>query len=289
MEIGFIGLGFMGEPVALNLARAGHRLVVWNRSPRPCQALAEAGAAVADGPGEVFARCGTVLVMLASEAALDQVLGRGTPGFGPRVKDRLLVNLATCGAAYAKGLEAALLAEGGRYVEAPVSGSRVPAERGQLVAMMAGTPGDLEQVRPLLAPLCRQAIPCGPVPGGTLMKFATLIVNVATITALAEATQFARRQGLDLERFNEAVLQGPLASDVARVKAPKLAHGDFAPQAAIRNVIESHRLVVEAAREAGIATPVEDTCLDLYRRALAQGLGDEDMVAVVKVYEAMGR
>ncbi|HWQ08467.1 MAG TPA: NAD-binding protein, partial [Holophaga sp.] len=191
--------------------------------------------------------------------------------------------------AYAKNLEAAILAEGGRYVEALVSGSRVPAERGQLVAMVAGLPEDVAQVVPLLAPMCRQAIPCGPVPGGTLMKFATLIVNVATITALAEAVQFARRQGLDLERFSEALLQGPLASDVARVKAPKLTRQDFAPQAAIRNAIESHRLVVEAAREARIPTPVEDACLDLYRRALVQGLGDEDMVAVVKVYEAMNR
>jgi 3-hydroxyisobutyrate dehydrogenase len=227
--------------------------------------------------------------MLLNGDALDHVLGRGTPDFGPRVKGKLLVNMATNSAAYAKGLEVALLAEGGRYVEAPVSGSRVPAELGKLLAMVAGSPEDVKQVLPLLTPLCRQAIPCGLVPGGTLMKFATLIVNVATITAIAEAMQFARRYGLDLERFNEALLQGPLASDVARVKAPKLTRKDFTPQAAIRNAIESHRLVVEAAWEAGIPTPVEDACLGMYGRAMTQGLGDEDMVAVIKVYEAMNR
>jgi len=101
--------------------------------------------------------------------------------------------------------------------------------------------------------------------------------------------QFARRQGLDLDRFNEVLLQGPLASDVARVKAPKLAHRDFTPQAALRNVAEVNRLVVEAAREADIPTPVADACLGMYRRALGQGLGDEDMVAVAKTYEAMAR
>jgi len=289
MEIGFIGLGAMGEPMALNLVKAGHRLVVWNRNPQRSRILAEAGATVAACPGDVFARCPTVLSMLTDGDALDQVLGRGTADFATRVQGRLLVNLSTNSAAYAKGLETALLAEGGRYVEAPVSGSRVPAESGQLVAMVAGAPGDLEQVMPLLAPLCRQVVPCGPVPGGTLMKFATLIVNIATITAIAEALQFARRQGLDLERLNEVLLQGPLASDVARVKAPKLARRDFTPQAALRNAAESNRLVVEAAREAGIPTPVLDACLDMYRRALGQGLGDEDMVAVAKTYEAMER
>ena len=289
MEIGFIGLGAMGEPMALNLVKAGHCLVVWNRNAQRSRILAEAGAVVATGPGEVFARCGIILTMLTDGKALDQVLGRGTADFGPQVKGRLLVNLATNSAAYAKGLEAALLAEGGRYVEAPVSGSRVPAESGQLVAMVAGAPGEVEQVMPLLGPLCRQVVPCGLVPGGTLMKFATLIVNIATITAIAEALQFAGRQGLDLERFNEVLLQGPLASDVARVKAPKLAHRDFTPQAALRNAAESNRLVVEAAREAGIPTPLVDACLDMYRRALAQGLGDEDMVAVAKTYEGMER
>ncbi|HWQ09596.1 MAG TPA: NAD(P)-binding domain-containing protein, partial [Holophaga sp.] len=97
MEIGFIGLGFMGEPMALNLVRAGHRLVVWNRNPRRSRILQEAGAEVADGPGEVFARCSVVLAMLASGDALDQVLGRGTPAFGPRMAGKLLVNLATNG------------------------------------------------------------------------------------------------------------------------------------------------------------------------------------------------
>ena len=289
MEIGFVGLGAMGEPMALNLVKAGHQVIVWNRNTERSRILAEAGATVAGGPGEVFARCFTVLTMLTDGDALDQVLGRGTADFGPRVEGRLIVNLGTNSAAYAKGLEAALLAAGGRYVEAPVSGSRVPAQKGQLVAMVAGAPGDVEQVMPLLGPLCRQVVPCGLVPGGTLMKFSTLIVNIATITAIAEALQFARRQGLDLERCNEVLLQGPLASDVARVKAPKLAQRDFTPQAALRNAAESNRLVVEAAREAGIPTPLLDACLGMHQRALAQGLGDEDMVAVAKTYEGMGR
>jgi 3-hydroxyisobutyrate dehydrogenase len=287
--IGFLGLGTMGEPMAMNLQRAGFPLVVWNRDARKGAALAQAGAGLAASVEEVFARCSLVLAMLADGAALDAVLARDTPDFAQRLSGRLLVNMATNSAAYSQGLEAAVRAAGGRYVEAPVSGSRKPAEAGQLVAMLAGEPEDLERLRPVLAPLCRQIVPRGAVPGGIRTKISTHLFLIAMVTALAEATNLAARQGLDLVRFSEVILGGPLASEVARVKVPKLAQRDFTPQAAIRNVLESNRLVVEAAREARVPTPLADACLRLNEAALAQGFGDEDMVAVLKAYETLVR
>src|SRR5512145_3114718 len=136
-SIGFLGLGTMGEPMAMNLQRAGFPLVVWNRDARKGAPLVQAGAALAASVEDVFARCGLVLAMLADGAALDSVLARGTPAFAQHLNGRLLVNMATNSAAYSKGLEAAIRAVGGRYVEAPMSGSRKPAEAGQLVAMLA--------------------------------------------------------------------------------------------------------------------------------------------------------
>jgi 3-hydroxyisobutyrate dehydrogenase len=287
--IGFIVPGTMGEPMALNLQKAGGPLVVWNRNPVKAEALVQAGALLAVGPAEVFARCRVVLAMLVDGVALDQVLGRGTPAFAERVSGRLVVSLATHSAAYSKGLEAAIRAAGGRYAEAPVSGSRKPVEAGQLVAMMAGDPADLERLRPLLAAMCRQVVPCGAVPGGTLMKISTALFNIAMITALSEAMNFAARQGLDLDRFNEVLLGSPMASDVARVKAPKIARRDFAAQASVRNVLDVNRLLVEAARASGIPTPLADACRRVHEQALAMGFGDEDMIAVLKAYEVSSR
>ena len=287
--IGFIGLGTMGEPMALNLQKAGFPLVVWNRHSGKAEALVKEGALLATKPAEVFARCRIILVMLVDGEALDQVLDRDAPGFGERVKDRLVVSMATHSVAYSKGLEAAIRAAGGRYAEAPVAGSRKPAEVGQLVAMMAGDLKDLDRLRPILATMCRQIVPCGAVPNGTLMKTSTALFNIAMITALSESMNFAARQGLDLDRFNEVLLEGPMASDVARVKAPKIARRDFAAQASVRNVLEVNRLVVEAARTAGIPTPLADACRRVHEQALAMGLGDEDMVAVLKAYESMAR
>ncbi len=140
--VGFIGLGTMGEAMAVNLVKAGTPLLVWNRSPSKCEILAKVGA----DPAEVFARCEVVFLMLVDGGAMDAVLARGDRAFGDRVKGRTLINTATTTPSYSKALESDVRAEGGRYVEAPVSGSRKPAEAGQLVAMLAGEPEDVGSI-----------------------------------------------------------------------------------------------------------------------------------------------
>lgn len=283
--IGFIGLGTMGQPMALNLLRAGTPLVLWNRSAERCEALAQAGAAIARDAAEVFAQCDTVILMLANEAATDAVLGRGTSDFNARMAGRRVVAMGTMPAAYSQALAADIRAVGGRYVEAPVSGSRKPAETAQLVAMLAGEPKDLAVVRPLLAPMCRDIFDCGAVPGALRMKLAVNVFLITLVTGLAEAANFAARHSLDLERFVAILDAGPMASDVSRIKAAKLLRQDFARQAGISDVLKNSRLVVEAARDAAIASPLMDICLALYRETEALGLGDDDMVAVVRAIE----
>jgi len=223
--------------------------------------------------------------MLLDGAALDSVLARGDPSFGDRVKGRTLINMATLPPGYSKALEADVRAAGGRYVEAPVSGSRRPAETGQLVAMLAGEPEVVEAVRPLLAPMCRDAIACGPVPNALYMKLSVNLFMIAMVTGLAEAVHFAERHGLDRAQLLAVLDASPMASDVSRVKAAKLVARDFAVQAAISNVLQNVRLIAEAAREAGVASPVLDACHALYRETEALGLAGSDMVAVIRAIE----
>jgi len=283
--VGFIGLGVMGEPMALNLTRAGTPLLVWNRSPARCDVLAKAGALVAKDTADVFARCEVVILMLRHGAAMDEALARGKGAFGDRVRGRTLINMATTVPSYSEGLEAEVRAAGGRYLEAPVSGSRQPAEAGQLVAMLAGDPEVVESVRPVLAPMCRDAIACGPVPGALYMKLAVNLFMIAMVTGLAEGVHFAQRQGLDLARLRAVLDASPMASDVSRVKAAKLVSEDFTVQAAISNVLENVRLIADAARETGIASPLLDVCHALYGETEALGLGRADMVAVIRAIE----
>jgi 3-hydroxyisobutyrate dehydrogenase len=286
MDVGFIGLGVMGQPMALNLARAGTPLVVWNRSAEKSAPLRAAGAGVAAGPAEVFRQARVVILMLVDGAAIDSVLGRGTPDFGGNVARHTIVHMGTTSPDYSRGLEADIGAAGGSYVEAPVSGSRKPAEDGQLVAMLAGERAIVEEVRPVLEPMCHQTVMCGPVPTATLTKLAVNLFGNTMVACLAEAVHFADRHGLDMQQLLAVFDAGPMASGVSRVKAPKLVSGDFAVQASSSNVLENTRLIAEAARRAGLAAPLLDVCEALYAETVALGHGESDMVAVVRALEA---
>jgi 3-hydroxyisobutyrate dehydrogenase len=286
VDVGFLGLGVMGEPMALNLVRAGTPLVVWNRSAHRRETLRAAGAKVATSPAEVFERARVVILMLADATAVDTTLGRGTPDFTANVADHTVVHMGTTAPAYSRGLEAGIRAAGGAYVEAPVSGSRKPAEAGQLVAMLAGHPSAAAEVGPLLRPMCHETILCGPVPNGLLMKQAINLFLITMVTGLAEAAHFADRHGLDLHRFVSVLDAGPMASSVSRAKALKLTTRDFAVQAAVSDVLHNNcKLIADEAREAGIASPLLDVCHALFDETHALGLGNSDMVAVLRAIE----
>ncbi|MER5887661.1 NAD(P)-dependent oxidoreductase [Streptomyces sp. NPDC001941] len=284
--VGFIGLGVMGQPMALRLARAGTPLVVWNRSPDKCAPLRAAGARVADDPSEVFERAGVVLLMLADEDAIDSVLRRGTPSFGAYATGRTLVHMGTTSPAHSRALGADVRAAGGSYVEAPVSGSRIPAEQGQLVAMLAGDDAAVALVRPLLSPVCRTTFTCGAVPGALLTKLSVNLFLITMVTGLAEAFHFADRHGLDRQLLREVLDAGPMASAVSTVKAAKLTARDYDVQAAVLDVLMNNRLIADEARAGHHASPLLDTCHALFGEAVALGHGGLDMAAVLHAIEA---
>ena len=286
MSVGFIGLGNMGLPMALNMVRAGTPLVVWNRSRDKADLVAEAGATIADSPAHVFREARTVFVMLANGTAIDDVLERGTPRFAQMVAGRTLVHMGTTEASYSERLGEDTTSAGGRYVEAPVSGSRRPAEAGELVGMVAGPDAAVDAVLPMLAPLCATTVRCGQVPGATRMKLAVNHFLITQVTGLAEAFHFAENSGLDVEVFQSVLDSGPMASSVSRLKLEKLVRGDFEVQASIKDVHYNSRLVADAARQAGVSSPVLNICRDLFAEAERLGHGPADMAAVLRAIEA---
>ncbi|GAA0582148.1 NAD(P)-dependent oxidoreductase [Paractinoplanes ferrugineus] len=274
MVLGFLGLGVMGRPMAANLVGAGHELVGWTRSGRELP-----GARGAASPAEVFEQAEVVFLMLANAEAIDSVIG-------PAVRDRTVVHMGTTSPEYSAGLGARVRELGGRYVEAPVSGSRGPAEAGQLVAMLAGDEPDRDRVRPLLAPMCREVFDCGPVPRGLLLKLAVNTFLISMVTGLAEAFHFADGVGLDPALLRDVLDAGPMASFVSKGKGGKIVAGDYSVQAAIRDVHYNNRLIVEAAAKHGLATPLLDICRELYAETEQQGRGGEDMASVIHAVKA---
>ena len=163
--------------------------------------------------------------------------------------------------------------------------SRKPAEAGQLVVMLAGAPDDVDAIRALVKPLCRDSFVCGDVPSALTMKLAVNLFLITMVTGLTEATHFAQRHGIDLARFADVLNAGPMASDVSRVKLGKLVAVDFSVQAAITDVLKNARLVAESARGIGIASPLLDMCHALYGETERAGHGTDDMVAVIRAIE----
>jgi 3-hydroxyisobutyrate dehydrogenase len=155
--------------------------------------------------------------------------------------------------------------------------------------MLAGDPAATDAVAPLLAPMCREVVVCGPVPSALHMKLAVNLFLITMVTGLVESVHLAARLGLDPDTFRQVVDAGPMASTVSRGKLRKLADGDFAAQAAAADVLKNNRLVAEAARQAGAASPLLDVCHRLFAETVATGHGGEDMIAVLRAVERRSR
>ncbi len=280
--VGFVGLGRMGEPMANRLLEHGVELVVWNRTSAKVDALCGIGAIRADSVADVFERCGTVILMLSNGEVVDEVLGRTTSGFQVRVEDRTVVNMGTVATAYSAALASHLQQHGGRYVEAPVSGSRVPAQNGELVAMIAGDPAILDAVEELVAPMTTATFRCGVPPQALGTKLAVNVFLITLVTGLAESMAFAERLGLDLEDVRKVLDAGPMASAVSRSKLAKVLEDDWSPQAASSDVLYNNRLILEAAYDVAADLPLLSVCERLFAATEKAGLGGADMIAVLE-------
>jgi len=285
-RVGFLGLGLMGAPMARRLVDAGVPLTVWNRSEAAVRDLARAGAVPVASPAEVFAASDTVLVMLRNEAAIDAVLRDAAGAIRPFVAGRTVVNMGTIAPAGSRRLDADIRAAHGTYVEAPVSGSRVPAQNGELVGMIAGPDDAVARVRPLLDPLCAQVTPCGEVPGALTMKLTVNVFLVALLTGLVESFHFGDAHGIDLAVLRRLLDAGQMSSPISRVKTDKLVRGDVSPQASVADVAANADLIIDAARAAGIVTPVIDACAQLFAQGVERGDGPLDAIAVINALSA---
>ena len=285
-KVGFIGLGVMGQPMALNLVKASVRLIIWNRTPERTDLLRDVGAVVAGSVEEVFAGSRIVILMLINETVTDTVLGRGSPAFAELVCGHVVVSMGSTAPDYSRALAADIQAAGGRYVEAPVSGSKKPAEAGELVALLGGDPDTIAEIRPVLSAMCRQALICGPVGSGLLMKLAVNLYLDTMLVGLAEAMHFADRQGLDLHTFQAAIESGPMASDLTGIKISKLITRDFSVQAAASDAYANTLLIAGQARSARIASPLLDLASQLYGETVRLGNNRHDMISVLQAIEA---
>jgi 2-hydroxy-3-oxopropionate reductase len=285
--VGFVGLGVMGRPMARNLLRAGHRVVVWNRSAGPAAELATAGATVARTPAELATAAPVVLTMLPDLPQVEEVLQRDDGLLAGMDRGSVLVVMGTVSPVAVRDLGGRLEPAGVAVVDAPVSGGDVGAEQATLSIMVGGSPEDVARVRPYLEAMGTTVDHLGPLGAGQLAKACNQIVVAATLTALSEALVLARRGGLDPQRVFAVLGGGLAASRVLEVKGPKLLGGDFRPGGAAAFQHKDLGFALAAAREEGVALPLTALVDQLYGAARWNGFGDDDHSVVVRVIERL--
>ncbi|QKH38994.1 NAD(P)-dependent oxidoreductase [Achromobacter pestifer] len=275
----------MGDPIARNLHKAGMAVTVYCRTPATRQAFRGSGIAVSDSAVNAIQASDTTILLVPSGQDVDQVLGRGTHGRIPFSLDgKTIILMATVAPSYSRDLASAVVEAGGRYIEAPLSGSRAPAESAQLV-VLASAPEDawIGDAMPVFDAIGKRVLRCGTVPTAMRMKLANQLLLIATFEAISEATHFARESGLAVNLFLEMAMAGPLANDVLRMKAPKLLVDDFEQQAPIRHVFKDIGLVCDEAEQRGLWLPIARANRDLFELAMRRGQANDDAIGIVKV------
>ncbi len=284
MNIGFVGLGIMGSAMAANLVKAGLRVTVWNRSPEKCRALAAAGARTADSPRAVAETSEILFAMMATPAAVesvrdgaDGIIAGLRPGTG-------YVDMSTVDAE--TSAESARMAHqaGAFFLEAPVAGSRKPAEDATLTIMAAGDRGLYDSALPALEKMGRKILFLGETGNAARMKLANNLVMGGMLTALCEGLALASGSGLDTAQLLEILDSGAVSNPMFRLKGPQIASGTEFPAAfPLKHMQKDLRLALRLAEEVGQPLFATATVNELYKAALAEGLGDSDFAAVCRV------
>jgi 3-hydroxyisobutyrate dehydrogenase len=271
VRIAVLGTGTMGAPIAENLARAGHEVVVWNRTRAKAEAVK--GATVADTPADAVRGAAVVLTMLADGNAVKETV-RGVDSLP------LWIQMSTVGIDATEELMQMAKERGATFVDAPVLGSKEPAQRGELVILASGPEEARTQCEPIFEVIGRKTIWVGEAGAGTRLK---LVVNswlVSLVTALAEAISLARGLHLDPELFFDAIADGPLDFPYARVKGNAMIAEDFPPSFKLKLAHKDANLALAAARRAGVDLRVGKAVAEQLERALDLGHGDDDFAAV---------
>ena len=287
MKLGFIGLGAMGRPMALNLMKHGHTLGVYARRASSTAPLVAAGARTYDTPAALAADSEVVFTMVTASADLEHVaLGAdglvhgARPGF-------VLVDMETIAPAVSRSVAARLAERGCDMLDAPVSGGPVGAEQAKLSIMVGGKAAVFERVRPLFAAMGKTIIHMGDHGAGQTTKACNQLALLVNAMGTAEALLLAARSGLDPAKVREVLLGGVAASRVLDLFGRKMAERDFAPGIEARLYYKDLHIVLDLVHELQFAAPAASVVMQHVNALIGRGEGGQDLSALLKVLEAM--
>ena len=287
MKLGFIGLGIMGRPMALNLRRAGHALWVHGRRPVTMEVLAEAGAQACRSAADVAVNAEIIFIMVSDTPDVENIV-LGETGLAQRLRPgQVIVDMSTISPASTRRLAQELETHGVEMLDAPVSGGEIGAINANLSIMVGGKEKTFLRVKPLFNVLGKNVVHVGDHGAGQVAKACNQIVAALTIEAVSEALTFARKNGVDAARVRAALMGGFAGSKILEVHGQRMLDNDFKPGFKVRLHQKDLRIVIEDAHKLGIGLPGAALVAQHLNALMGSGDGELDSSAIVKVIERM--
>jgi 3-hydroxyisobutyrate dehydrogenase-like beta-hydroxyacid dehydrogenase len=250
--------------------------------------LIELGARVAPGPRELAQASDVIIAMVADSEALDALLWGAGGAATAMDKTKVFINMGTVSPRYTRELSERLAPSGVTFIDAPVSGSRKPAEEGTLTILAGGNRERVTELTPLLETMGKKVIYCGEAGQGSMMKMAINLLLGVMMEGFAEAISFGVKGGLAEETIVEAVFAGPLSCGLYRIKSAMFRQKAFPAHFPLRHMCKDLKSVIDTAYENGAPVPAGQIMLQLYRLGVGHEWGDLDFAAIGKVLEHLG-
>ncbi len=281
MQVAYLGLGIMGRPMAANLVKAGHQVTVWNRAP----GKSVEGARSANSPAEAATGAEVVWMCVADTAAVEEVLFGSGGVESALTQGMVVVDSSTISPAATRSFAERVRARGADYLDAPVTGSKIGAETGQLVFIVGGEEAVVQRVNPLFAVLGKAVLHMGENGKGQLAKIGMNLMIALIYEGFAEAMVLTSKLGLNPEQLMKLIQSSMVRSGVVDYKAPFVLKRDFSPNFPLRLMHKDIHLMLDAAHEARIKLPGLETVDEIYEIAAEEGLNDADYAATLELLE----
>ena len=282
MKVAFIGLGTMGEPMALNILKAGHDLVVNNRTKNKEELLAAKGAKRAATPGEAACGAEVIITCLSDTPDVEKVvLGADGIIVGAQ-QGAVVVDMSTISPEATRKMAEALAEKGVKMVDAPVSGGSEGAIHGTLAIMVGGASQDVEKVLPVLRSMGSTITHVGPIGAGQITKAINQTVIAGVYLSVAEGMALGLKAGLDMEKVIQAIGNGAAASWVLSNRARNMVNNSYPLGFRVRLHQKDLGIAIETARKLGVTLPVAALVDQMETGLITNGYGDEDLSAVAR-------
>jgi 3-hydroxyisobutyrate dehydrogenase/glyoxylate/succinic semialdehyde reductase len=284
MKIGFIGLGIMGSRMAANLQRKGHDLVVHNRTKQKADPLIANGAFWAPTPADVAKKVTVIFTMLAKPDAVAETALLGKNGFLNHLVDHSLwIDCSTVNPSFSRLMADEAKQRKVRFIDAPVGGSKGPAEQGQLLFFVGGDKADVDEARPLLEAMGKTVYHVGGHGMGSSMKMVNNLILAQAMVAFSEALVLGESLGISRDMLLNTILSSPVVAPFLTFKRSKIEEGNFDAEFPLQWMHKDMQLAAETAYETGVAMPVANVTKEIYALAVRKGLGAQDFSAVYTV------